>query len=263
MKLGLQVLGQFFTWVCTAVIQPTWNALGAGIAWVWNAIIKPTWDALKFALSLVGAAFSFYWNNVIKPVWDALGAGIKWVWDTVIRPAWDAMKIALGAVGDFFTWVWNSIIKPAWDALGAGIQWVADNVIHPVFNGIQRGLDLVKSAFRNAVDMIGSVWNEMREKTAAPIRFVIDTVYNKGIVAVWNKVAGWLGMDDKTLDVMPLTFASGGVLPGYTPGRDVHKFINPATGQGLHLSGGEAIMRPEWTRAVGCLLYTSPSPRDS
>jgi len=251
MKLGLQVLGQFFTWVWTAVIQPTWNALGAGIAWVWNAIIKPTWDALKFALSLVGAAFSFYWNNVIKPVWDALGAGIKWVWDTVIRPAWDAMKIALGAVGDFFTWVWNSIIKPAWDALGAGIQWVADNVIHPVFNGIQRGLDLVKSAFRNAVDMIGSVWNEMREKTAAPIRFVIDTVYNKGIVAVWNKVAGWLGMDDKTLDVMPLTFASGGVLPGYTPGRDVHKFINPATGQGLHLSGGEAIMRPEWTRAVG------------
>lgn len=251
MKLGLQVLGQFFTWVWTAVIQPTWNALGAGIAWVWNAIIKPTWDALKFALSLVGAAFSFYWNNVIKPVWDALGAGIKWVWDTVIRPAWDAMKIALGAVGDFFTWVWNSIIKPAWDALGAGIQWVADNVIHPVFNGIQRGLDLVKSAFRNAVDMIGSVWNEMREKTAAPVRFVIDTVYNKGIVAVWNKVAGWLGMDEKTLDVMPLTFASGGVLPGYTPGRDVHKFINPSTGQGLELSGGEAIMRPEWTRAVG------------
>ncbi|MCT2299744.1 transglycosylase SLT domain-containing protein [Dietzia cinnamea] len=251
MKLGLQVLGQFFTWVWTAVIQPVWNALGAGIAWVWNAIIKPTWDALKFALSLVGAAFSFYWNNVIKPVWDALGAGIKWVWDFVVMPVFEAIKAGLNILGGVFSWAWNSVIKPVWDALGAGIQWVADNVIHPVFNGIQRGLDLVKSAFRNAVDMIGSVWNEMREKTAAPIRFVIDTVYNKGIVAVWNKVAGWLGMDDKTLDVMPLTFASGGVLPGYTPGRDVHKFINPATGQGLHLSGGEAIMRPEWTRAVG------------
>lgn len=251
MKLGLQVLGQFFTWVWTAVIQPVWNALGAGIAWVWNAIIKPTWDALKFALSLVGAAFSFYWNNVIKPVWDALGAGIKWVWDFVVMPVFEAIKAGLNILGGVFSWAWNSVIKPVWDALGAGIQWVADNVIHPVFNGIQRGLDLVKSAFRTAVDMIGSVWNEMREKTAAPIRFVIDTVYNKGIVAVWNKVAGWLGMDDKTLDVMPLTFASGGVLPGYTPGRDVHKFINPATGQGLHLSGGEAIMRPEWTRAVG------------
>ena len=44
--------------------------------------------------------------------------------------------------------------------------------------------------------------------------------------------------------------ASGGVLPGYTPGRDVHVFISPTAGE-LHLSGGEAVMRPEWTAAVG------------
>ncbi|WP_435270930.1 transglycosylase SLT domain-containing protein [Streptomyces sp. 1222.5] len=44
--------------------------------------------------------------------------------------------------------------------------------------------------------------------------------------------------------------ATGGVLPGYTPGRDVHKFISPTAGE-LHLSGGESIMRPEWTEAVG------------
>ena len=45
-------------------------------------------------------------------------------------------------------------------------------------------------------------------------------------------------------------YASGGVLPGYTPGRDVHRFFSP-TGGSLMLSGGEAIMVPEWTRAVG------------
>lgn len=45
-------------------------------------------------------------------------------------------------------------------------------------------------------------------------------------------------------------FAAGGVLPGYTPGRDPHLFSSPTGGQ-LALSGGEAIMRPEWTRAVG------------
>jgi hypothetical protein len=39
-------------------------------------------------------------------------------------------------------------------------------------------------------------------------------------------------------------------MPGYTPGRDVHKFLSP-TGGALELSGGEAIMRPEFTRAVG------------
>ena len=45
-------------------------------------------------------------------------------------------------------------------------------------------------------------------------------------------------------------YATGGVLPGYTPGRDVHRFWSP-TGGILDLSGGEAIMVPEWTRGVG------------
>lgn len=45
-------------------------------------------------------------------------------------------------------------------------------------------------------------------------------------------------------------YATGGVLPGYTPGRDVHRFWSPTAGS-LMLSGGEAIMVPEWTRAVG------------
>lgn len=45
-------------------------------------------------------------------------------------------------------------------------------------------------------------------------------------------------------------FAAGGVLPGYTPGRDPHLFVSQ-TGLKIGLSGGEAVMRPEWTRAVG------------
>ncbi|WP_326827430.1 lytic transglycosylase domain-containing protein [Streptomyces sp. NBC_01751] len=44
--------------------------------------------------------------------------------------------------------------------------------------------------------------------------------------------------------------ALGGVLPGYTPGRDVHVFSSPTAGE-LHLSGGESVMRPEWTAAMG------------
>ncbi|MFI6819271.1 NlpC/P60 family protein [Nonomuraea sp. NPDC050328] len=46
------------------------------------------------------------------------------------------------------------------------------------------------------------------------------------------------------------SYATGGVLPGYTPGKDVHQFVSP-TGGRLALSGGEAVMRPEWVKAVG------------
>lgn len=48
-------------------------------------------------------------------------------------------------------------------------------------------------------------------------------------------------------------YATGGILPGHTPGRDVHHFYSPTAGR-LDLSGGEAVMRPEWTRAVGPAL---------
>ena len=47
-----------------------------------------------------------------------------------------------------------------------------------------------------------------------------------------------------------LKYASGGVLPGYTPGQDIYRFHNPMIGN-LELSGGEGIMRPEFVQSVG------------
>ena len=44
--------------------------------------------------------------------------------------------------------------------------------------------------------------------------------------------------------------AAGGVIQGWTPGVDTHHFKSD-TGHAVNLSGGEAIMVPEWTRAVG------------
>lgn len=251
----MSVLGQvgaFFGWVWDTLIKPAWDALAAGIAWVWENIIRPAWDALKAALQAIGDFFVWVWNAIIAPAWNALGAGIAWVWDTVIRPTWELLKTALGAIGDFFSWVWNSVIKPVWDALGAGIAWVVDHVILPIWDTLKGALDLVGRSFETVVDWIGRVWDRIKAIAAKPVRFVVDTVYNNGIRAAWNKVAGWLKLPE--LGEAPLgelgNYARGGVLPGYTPGRDVHDFYSPS---GLHigLSGGEAILRPEAARALG------------
>jgi hypothetical protein len=65
-------------------------------------------------------------------------------------------------------------------------------------------------------------------------------LYNSGIVNLVNKIASFAGVKTR-LDPIE-KFATGGIFPGYTPGRDV----------GLAaVSGGEAIMRPEFTKAVG------------
>lgn len=253
MRWGLEVLGAAFGWAWNSVIKPAWDALGIGIKWVWDALVMPAFEAIKFGLGLLGAAFGWAWNNVIKPAWDALGVGIRWVSDFVVRPVFDAIKIALGALGTAFSWAWNNVIKPVWDALGTGIRWVLDSVVHPAFDGLKTGLRLIQEGFAAAVDFIGKMWDGIRGVVARPIKFVIDQVYNAGIVPLWNKVAGWVGLDpiDEWRPGWLGDYASGGVLPGYTPGRDVYRFVDPKSGMHIGLGGGEAIMRPEFTRAVG------------
>ena len=243
------VLMPVFGW-----IQSGWNLLLTGMKLYWETVLKPTWDAMQFAAN-------WLWNNVLMPVfgfiragWDALLNGMKFMWDTVLKPTWDAISFALN-------WLWNSVFSPIlgwigdrWRDMANGIRWVKDNVIQPTFDAIGRGLDTVKGWFRVAVDAIGRTWNRVKELTAKPIKFVVDTVFNNGIRKAWNAVVGFIGMDDKKMNPVNLgdlgKYATGGVLPGYTPGRDPHEFFSP-TGGRIALSGGEAIMRPEWTRAVG------------
>ncbi|MFB9705269.1 hypothetical protein ACFFRM_30205, partial [Rhodococcus aetherivorans] len=162
-------------------------ALVGAIVWAWNNV---DWfrNAVLTAWDWIQAAISWAWNNVIMPIlnwfgqlFSALGAGIMWVWNNVIKVAWDLLLAGLQAVGKYFSWVWNSVIKPVWDALGAGIAWVVDNVVLPVWDRLKRALDLVKDSFGAAVDWIGQVWDRIKGIAAKPVKFVVDTVYNKGI----------------------------------------------------------------------------------
>ena len=252
MQTALGALGAFFTWVWNDIIKPAWDALGAGISWVWENIIRPAWDALK-------AAAQFMWTNVLQPVfnfiktaWQAMADGIKWVWENVIRPAWDALKNALNAL-------YNNVVKPVlqwigdrWRDMSNVLKTVGDWIRTNVFDKLGEGLNKVKGWFRAAVDAIKNTWDRIGNIARKPVQFIVETVFNNGILKAWNAVAGFVGLKDKRLNRLEpvAAYASGGVLPGYTPGRDVHDFYSP-TGGRLALSGGEAIMRPEWTRAVG------------
>lgn len=232
------------------IVQSVWEAVknAASIAWDW---IGKIFDWIKVGFSAVGDAFMWVWNTLIQPAWELIKAGIQLYWDYYLNPIFEAIKAAFGLVGDMFSWVWNEVIKPAWNALGDGITWVWERVIQPAFNALKDGLTGVKDWFSSMVDTIGELWGRIVDIVKVPIRFVIDKVYNQGIVKAWNGIAGLIGMDDKKLNEMSLEgFATGGipdrkkggVESGYSPGRDDRV---------IAVGGGEAVMRPEWTRAVG------------
>ena len=89
-------------------------------------------------------------------------------------------------------------------------------------------------------DMASKAFDSLKDAAATPVRWIVNVVYTNGIQKTWNGIAGAIGLDN--LKLPDAHFATGGVMPGYTPGRDVML---------AQVSGGEAIMRPEFTRALG------------
>ena len=115
-------------------------------------------------------------------------------------------------------------------------------------------LSRVTTSFKNGVTSIGNAWDKVKGKAKEPIKFIVNTVLDDGILAAFrsiSKLVGYKAGTDFHVS-LPKGFKTGTsqVLPGYTPGRDVHRFYS-ATGGVLDLSGGEGIARPEIVKALG------------
>ena len=206
------------------VILAVWTGIQAGAQTLWNGI-QIVWNGIKAAVQVVVAWFQTYVQPTISAVWDAIKSGADTLWNG-LKTVWNGIKNTIDTVANWF----RDTIKPIFDT-------VTDNI---------------KTAFDNMKTGIKNVWDDVKSVAAKPINFIIKTVYRDGIKKTADSIAEKLGLSLRLPDVSPIPgYASGGVLPGYTPGRDVYHFFSPDGGGAIALSGGEAIMRPEWVRAVG------------
>ena len=225
-----------------------WDAMGEGLqagwAWIDQNVFEPVktgaqWVADKFVATKDGAVSA--WNLMRDGLW----AGWLWIDQNVFQP----VKTGAQWVWDKFVVVKDGVVS-AWnlmrDGLWAGWDWIDQKV----FSKLREGVSRIADSFDTAQEAIGTAWNQIKEKTREPVNFVIQTVYNDGVRSAFNTIADNVGLPAKWRLPHVQKVATGGVLPGYTPGVDVHKFYSDTAGI-LELSGGEAIMRPEFTRAVG------------
>jgi hypothetical protein len=227
--------------------------------------------------AVIYAYNKFGWFRAgVDAVWAALKAGGKAVVDWFTGPFKNfftktipaIFQTTLNWVKRNWPWILGALGGPIglavvyiikhWDDLKRGLAngWgaIKRTVIYPIRDFFTKTIpgwgntlrDKMVGAFDAARKGIKNAWDKIKAIAKAPVQYVVDVVYNNGIRGVWNKIAGAFGAPK----LPHYTFASGGIMPGYTPGKDVHKFISP-TGGALELSGGEAIMRPEFTRAVG------------
>ncbi|MDI9914344.1 transglycosylase SLT domain-containing protein [Rhodococcus sp. IEGM 1379] len=147
-----------------------------------------------------------------------------------------------------------------WGKLGSKIGGATLDITNRIFPGFKTGLANLKEFALGIVEAFGGDWDRLKNMAADPINWIIRNVINGALKNAWNAVAAvipglskWdgvaeIGTSDEGADKAFFGFASGGIAPttgvmsGYSPGRDDRM---------IAVGGGEAIMRPEWTRAMG------------
>jgi Transglycosylase SLT domain len=241
--IAWNIISAVFKWTWENQIKPILEALGALIEWLNVTIVQPVlswiadkWNWLSMMVKLAIAVFVYYvgiisdkvselWITYVQPILQWISD--KWNWLTMmVGLAIDIFKYYVGLVGDKIAELWNTYVKPIldwiadkWDWLMMAFKVAKEMYLDPMFSGIGSGLDTLGTWFRDAVDNIGRIWNDLRNKLAVPINFVIDNVWNNGILAVWNWVAEKLGLPQgKPLDRIP-EFREGGPIRGAGGGR--------------------------------------------
>jgi hypothetical protein len=250
MATGFALLWKGISFVWSKTGAPLFRALGKAAFEVWTWIrdklitpLKTQWQLLLLGMTLVK-------RNVLDPMWSGIKTAASAVWNWLRDKVFTPIRIGWQALGIALSWVQQNVISPVWsaikDAASSAWSWIRDHALAP----LEKGVDAIGEVFKATKKIISAAWDGIKAAAAKPINFIIETVYTKGIKATWDKIAKSVGLDLVLPTVKPIAMKSGGVLPGYTPGRDVHEFFSPTAGR-LSLSGGEAIMRPEFTRAVG------------
>ncbi|MEV5429114.1 peptidoglycan DD-metalloendopeptidase family protein [Streptomyces sp. NPDC052701] len=186
----------------------------------------------------------------IKNIWDA-------VWENTIGRATSAARIVGDKVAGFARGIRDRFndakrwTTEKWNSLWSGVSGTVTSMRKTIEGKVADFKNAVVGFFSKAVSGVKTAWDKLQDVAKKPVKFLIQTVFNEGLRKVWNNTAAKLpGIGTISEMKLPKGFASGGVLPGYTPGRDVHRFVSP-TGGVLDLSGGEAIMRPEVTKVMG------------
>lgn len=216
-------------------IAEWWDNFWGGISDTWTTMKQNVFDAIVNTLTSVRD----WWNSVVdnlKLAWQVFSGVLQSVWATIRDAVVNAFINAWNNLRAQFEKATN-LIGNAWqwlkDTLWAGYDWIRANV----FDKFKSSLDTVKGWFQSGVDAIGRIWDGLKDAAKRPVKFVVDTVWNNGLLKAINAVTGFIGMDD--IQPINIGFARGGILPGWSRMADGDNRLVPMRdGEGVLVSEG-------------------------
>ncbi|MGW0682863.1 transglycosylase SLT domain-containing protein [Streptomyces sp. NPDC002754] len=212
-------------------IRTAWNTISAALRTAWQTF----WNALRTAAQTVWNAVRTAWRtflNAIRTTWNTVSAALKAAWTTF----WNALKTGAQAVWD--------AMKTAWNAFTTAVNDLWNKAAATLKKAWEDAWNAMKST-------ASTIWDQIKKVISDAVNKCIDIV--NGLIGAWNAVAGavhlptigkvgHVGFAEGGVAGEAKGFATGGVLPGYSPGTDNINAI---------LSPGEGILVPEAVASLG------------
>ncbi|MFJ8599973.1 transglycosylase SLT domain-containing protein [Streptomyces shenzhenensis] len=222
--IAVQLMGKWIGWLWSAAFKPTFQMIGNLAVAIWKNFLQPFFQGFWGQIKWVGDKFVWLYDKAIKPASGWIADRAKWMWEKGIKPFFRGFWDGIQWVGDKFKWLYDRSIGPIVGWIADAAKWLWNKGVKPHFDLLKTGIQLVGAAFEDAKKTIRAAWNSIASIAAKPVNWVVEMVYTKGIKAVWDKVADFVGLDPlpkapKLLDA-PERFAQGGRTRGGTPGVD-------------------------------------------
>ncbi|NNG20493.1 phage tail tape measure protein [Naumannella sp. ID2617S] len=273
-KTAASAVVNWFVNTALPFLRFLWDAAVAGFVWLKDMVI----GAITFLVTSVVNSFIWWRDTLVAiAVLATLWIYSKYVWlkDMVIGAITALVDFVVGR----FTWwrdtlVGLALMAATWihdrfvwmrDAIGGVIGALVDHVVgrfnwwrdtlvgiaETAKNWIVERFEALKTGasniFQTMVDGIARIWDGLKAVAGAPVKFVIETVLNNGLIKGWNELIGLLKLDDK-LKVAPLDvpkFAQGtNRVPGSrSNGVDSTLAVSSAGVPIAHVDPGEGIIR--------------------
>ncbi|MCX4705645.1 phage tail tape measure protein [Streptomyces sp. NBC_01373] len=207
-KTGFSAVAAVGLWLWTNALGPMFRGIVGLAKWWWFGV-KVYFTLVKSGFQLVGMAGMWLWRSAIQPAFRGIVTLASWWWSGV-KLYFGAVKTGISAVGAAGMWLWKSAIQPAFRGISTAASFLWTKGLKPAFDSGKRAVGLFAGAFRTAKDGIGKALGQIQTAAKAPVNFLIEFVYSKGIKATWDKVAGFVGLDK--LPAPPKLLAAGGTV---------------------------------------------------